>query len=176
MRSNVKEVLLNAQQIQGRICEMGGQITKEYQGKDLVVVCVLKGAFMFLSALAKEIKLPVTIDFIAISSYGSSTKSSGVVRFVKDLDESVEGRHVLVVEDIVDTGLTLHYLTENLLSRNPASVKICTLLSKPSRRKIEVDVAYIGFEVPDLFVVGFGLDYAEKYRNLAEVCVLEGIQ
>ncbi len=174
MHDKIDRVLINEAEIEKRVAEIGAAITSDYQGKDLIVVCVLKGAFMFLSSLVKKIDLPVCIDFIAVSSYGSSTKSSGVVRFLKDLNESIEGRHVLIVEDIVDTGLTLHYLADNLLSRRPASVKICTLLSKPSRRQVEVAVDYIGFDVPDYFVVGYGLDYSEIYRNLPDICVLKG--
>jgi hypoxanthine phosphoribosyltransferase len=173
MHDKIDRVLITEAEIEKRIAEIGTAITADYQGKDLIVVCVLKGAFMFLSSLVKKIDLPVSIDFIAVSSYGSSTKSSGVVRFLKDLNESIEGRHVLIVEDIVDTGLTLHYLADNLLSRRPASVKICTLLSKPSRRQVEVEVDYIGFDVPDYFVVGYGLDYSEIYRNLPDICVLK---
>lgn len=173
MRDKIDRVLISEAEIEKRVAEIGAAITSDYQGKDLIVVCVLKGAFMFLSSLVKKIDLPVCIDFIAVSSYGSSTKSSGVVRFLKDLNESIEGRHVLIVEDIVDTGLTLHYLADNLLSRKPASVKICTLLSKPSRRQVEVVVDYIGFDVPDYFVVGYGLDYSEIYRNLPDICVLK---
>jgi hypoxanthine phosphoribosyltransferase len=173
MHDKIDRVLITEAEIEKRIAEIGAALTADYQGKDLIVVCVLKGAFMFLSSLVKKIDLPVSIDFIAVSSYGSSTKSSGVVRFLKDLNESIEGRHVLIVEDIVDTGLTLHYLADNLLSRRPASVKICTLLSKPSRRQVEVEVDYIGFDVPDYFVVGYGLDYSEIYRNLPDICVLK---
>lgn len=174
MRENIDRILITEADIEKRIAELGAVITKDYHGKDLIVVCVLKGAFMFLSSLAKRIDLPLTVDFIAVSSYGHATESSGVVRFIKDLNDSVENRHVLIVEDIVDTGLTLHYLADNLLSRKPASVKICTLLSKPARRKIHVDVDYVGFEVPDYFVVGYGLDSAEIYRNLPDICVLKG--
>ena len=172
MHEKIDRVLLTEAQIEERICQLGAAITADYQGQDLVVVCVLKGAFMFLASLVKKINLPLSIDFIAVSSYGSSTKSSGVVRFLKDLNESIEGRHVLIVEDIVDTGLTLHYLAENLRARRPASVKICSLLSKPSRREIDVQVDYLGFEVPDYFVVGYGLDFGETYRNLPDICVL----
>ncbi len=173
MRSNIERVLLSEAEIEERTAALGREITADYLGKELVVVCVLKGAFMFLSSLVKHIDLPIIVDFIAVSSYGHATKSSGVVRFLKDLNESVEDRHVLIVEDIVDTGLTLHYLSDNLKSRKPASVRICTLLSKPSRRKIQVPVDYIGFEVPDYFVVGYGLDCGEIYRNLPDICVLK---
>lgn len=156
-----------------RISEMGEEITRDYQGKDLVVIGILKGAVMFLADLVKQIKLPLTIDFMAVSSYGRSTHSSGVVRILKDLDEEIEGKDVLIVEDIVDTGLTLNYLADNLLSRNPKSLKICCCLDKPSKRQTPVKVDYVGFVIPDKFVVGYGLDYAEKYRNLSYIGVLD---
>ncbi|MDD4600865.1 MAG: hypoxanthine phosphoribosyltransferase, partial [Negativicutes bacterium] len=141
--------------------------------KEILMIGVLRGAVIFMSDLARAIKVPVAIDFMAVSSYGSSTSSSGIVRILKDLDEEVQGKHVLIVEDIVDSGLTLKYLLENLKTRKPASMKICTLLSKPERRKANIDISYNGFIVPDEFVVGYGLDYAEKYRNLPFIGILK---
>ena len=170
---SVGQILIDEEQLKNRIKEMGEQLSKDYEGKDLVVVGILKGAVLFLSDLIRAIDLPLSIDFMAVSSYGASTHSSGVVRIMKDLDEEIEGRDVLIVEDIVDTGLTLHYLVENLISRKPKSIKICCCLDKPSRREVPVDVDYVGFEIPDKFVVGYGLDYAEKYRNLPHIYVLD---
>lgn len=172
--SEIAEVLLTEDEIQLRVKALGQQISEDYRGKDLVLVGILKGAFVFLSDLVRHIEIPITIDFVAISSYGKSTKSSGIVRLVKDLDESVENKHVLLVEDIVDTGWTLRlsYIVENLYARKAASVRICTLLDKPSRRKAEVQLDYIGFEVPDRFVVGYGLDFQGYYRNLPYIGVL----
>ncbi|HHU50027.1 MAG TPA: hypoxanthine phosphoribosyltransferase [Clostridiales bacterium] len=172
MLDKVEKILIDEEKLRNRIREMGRQITEDYRGKDLIVICILKGAILFTSDLVKEIKLPLSIDFMAVSSYGTSTKSSGVVRILKDLDEEIEGRHVLIVEDIVDSGLTLNYLTENLLSRKPASLKICCCLDKPERRMAPVKVNYVGFNIPDEFVIGYGLDYAEKYRNLPFIGVL----
>lgn len=169
----VGKVLIDEEKIMQRVAEMGAEITKDYEGKDLVVICILRGGVIFMSDLAKQIKLPIRMDFMAVSSYGLSTKSSGVVRILKDLDEDVEGKDVLIVEDIVDTGLTLHYLVDYLKSRGPKSVKVCCFLDKPTRRKIEVPIDYIGFDIPDRFVVGYGLDYAQKYRNLPYVSVLD---
>ncbi|MFO7295080.1 MAG: hypoxanthine phosphoribosyltransferase [Clostridia bacterium] len=169
----VGRILIDEQTLMRRIAEMGEQITRDYQGKDLVLVGILKGSVLFLADLVKHIKLPLVMDFMAVSSYGSSTRSSGVVRILKDLDEEIEGKDVLIVEDIIDTGLTLNYLTELLLSRNPKSLKICCCLDKPSRRKVPVKVDYVGFSIPDEFVVGYGLDYAERYRNLPYICVLD---
>jgi hypoxanthine phosphoribosyltransferase len=172
MLDKVERILIDEETLANRIKEMGRQITEDYKGKDLVIIAILKGAVIFFSDLAKEIKLPLAMDFMAVSSYGSSTKSSGVVRILKDLDEEIEGRDVLIVEDIVDTGLTLHYLVENLLSRKPNSLKICCCLDKPSRRRAPVKVEYVGFSIPDEFVIGYGLDYAEKYRNLPFIGIL----
>lgn len=169
----IGQVLLDEQKIRNRIIEMGAQITEDYEGKELVVICILKGGVIFLADLTREIKLPLTMDFMAVSSYGVSTKSSGVVRILKDLDQDIEGKDVLIVEDIVDTGLTLHYLMDYLTSRGPNSVKVCCFLDKPSRRQSLVDVDYIGFEIPDEFVVGYGLDYAQKYRNLPYLSILD---
>ncbi|MDR7870935.1 MAG: hypoxanthine phosphoribosyltransferase [Tissierellaceae bacterium] len=173
MKSVVKEVLLTEEEISLRIDELGKQITKDYEGKDLLVVGILKGAVIFMADLCKNIDLPIMIDFMAVSSYGNSTKSTGEVKIIKDLDFSVEGKDVLIVEDIIDTGLTLAYLTDNLKKRGANSVKIVTLLDKPERRNIEVKVDYLGFSIPDEFVVGYGLDYAELYRNLPYVASLK---
>lgn len=164
------EVLIGAHDIQERVAALGQRITLDYQGKELVMVGILKGSFVFLADLARTIDLPLAVDFMAVSSYGMSTKSSGVVRIVKDLDYSLEGKHVLVVEDIVDTGLTLNYIYGHVKSRGAMSVKICSLLDKVSRRQVAVPVHYKGFEIPDEFVVGYGLDVGEKYRNLPAVC------
>jgi hypoxanthine phosphoribosyltransferase len=165
-------VLLDAQTIQNRVRELGTQIQNDYAGKTPLLVGVLKGASIFHADLVRAINLQLSLDFIAVASYGDLTKSSGEVRILKDLDESLEGRDVLLVEDIVDTGLTLHYLLQNLRARNPRSLKIVALLSKPSRREIEVPVDYMGFEIPDEFVIGYGLDYAQRYRNLRDIRVL----
>ncbi len=164
--------LLSYEQIQRRIAEMGTQITRDYAGRSVHMIGILKGAYIFLSDLARAIDLPVSVDFIAVSSYGKGTNTTGEVRITKDLDNSIEGLDVIVVEDIVDTGLTLNYLRNLLESRGPRSLKIATLLDKPSRRLQPVDVEYTGFVIPNAFVVGFGLDYAERYRNLRDVCVL----
>ena len=171
--ANIKKVLLSKEEIQQKIFLLGKQIGKDYQGKDLLVVCILKGAVVFMSDLIRQIDCPLAIDFMAVSSYGDATTSSGAVMILKDLESNVEDRHVLIVEDIIDTGLTLKYLVENIQARKPASVKICTLLDKPERRKVEINVDYKGFVIPDEFVVGYGLDYAELYRNIPEVCVLK---
>lgn len=173
MKHNIKEVLVTYENIQTKVEEMGKEITKDYQGKDLMLVGVLKGAFMFLGDLAKNIEIPLTIDFMAVSSYGNSTESSGVVRILKDLEGGIEGKDILLVEDIIDTGLTLNYLVNNLKSRGAKSVKICTLLDKPERRLVNVEIAYKGFDIPDEFVVGYGIDFAEGYRNLKDICILK---
>lgn len=160
------KVLLTEEEVDKRIKEIGEQISKDYAGKDVHLVCVLKGGSFFMCELAKRISVPVSLDFMSVSSYGSDTKSSGVVKIVKDLDESIAGKNVIVVEDIVDSGRTLSYLLEMLKDRKPASLQLCTLLDKPERRVVNVDVAYTGFKVPDVFVVGYGLDYDQLYRNL----------
>jgi hypoxanthine phosphoribosyltransferase len=167
------EVLVTAEDLQRRVVELGEQITRDYEGRDLLLVGVLKGAVFFLSDLMRYIQSPVEVDFMAVASYGSATDSSGVVRILKDLDASIEGRDVLIVEDIVDSGLTLQYLLRNLGSRNPRTLEVCALLMKPERRKVDLPTRYVGFEIPDRFVVGYGLDYAERYRNLPFVAVLE---
>ena len=163
---DVKEVLIPSSDIQEKLTEIGERITEDYKGKRLLLVGVLRGAVIVLGDLMRKIDLPCEIDFMDISSYGTGTSSSGVVRILKDLEEDITGRHVLVVEDIVDTGLTLSYLLRSLQARKPASLEICALLTKPSRRRVELSVKYLGFEVPDEFVVGYGLDFAGAYRNL----------
>lgn len=173
MHNDIKKILVDEEQITLKVKELGAKITEDYKGKDLLLICVLKGAAIFVSDLMKRIDLPLEIDFMAVSSYGSDTKSSGVVRILKDLNQGIEGKHVLIVEDIIDSGLTLSYLRDNLKARGPASVEICTILDKPERRKTYLDIKYTGFQVPDEFVVGYGLDYAEKYRNLPFVAVLK---
>ncbi|MBQ7954745.1 MAG: hypoxanthine phosphoribosyltransferase [Lachnospiraceae bacterium] len=166
-------VMLSEEEVNDRIKAIGEQISKDYAGKEVHLVCVLKGGTFFMCELAKRITVPVSLDFMAVSSYGSKTKSSGVVKIVKDLDEPLMGRDVIVVEDIVDSGRTLSYLLEMLKERGPASLRLCTLLDKPDRRVIDVDVDYTGFQIPDEFVVGYGLDYAQKYRNLPYIGVVE---
>ena len=174
MYADVKdELLLTREQIAVRVKEMAAQITEDFKGKDMTAVCILKGAAVFFVDLVRELDLPMTVDFMAISSYGSATKSSGVVRILKDLDKPINGKDVLIVEDIVDSGMTLSFLRENLLSRGAASLKIVTLLDKPERRRVPLNVDYFGFTIPDEFVVGYGLDYDEKYRNLPDIGVLK---
>ncbi len=173
MLQDIERVLLSEEQLQQRVRELGEEISKEYEGKEILMIGVLRGAVMFMADLARAIAVPVMIDFMAVSSYGTSTSSSGIVRILKDLDEEVAGKHVLIVEDIIDSGLTLSYLVDNIKSRQPASVRICTLLNKPERRKVDLEVNYNGFVVPDEFVVGYGLDYAEKYRNLPFIGILK---
>jgi hypoxanthine phosphoribosyltransferase len=169
---SIGPVLLDAQTIQKRVQEMGTQISGDYLGRRPHLIGILKGASIFHADLVRAIDLDLSFDFMAVGSYGDLTKSSGEVRILKDLDESLEGRDVLLVEDIVDTGLTLHYLLQNLQARNPESLRVAALLNKPSRREIEAPVDYVGFEIPDEFVVGYGLDYSQRYRNLKEVRVL----
>ena len=171
-RDDISEILISEEQLAARIAELGRQITADYECKPLVLLGVLKGAVLFMVDLAREIKLPLEIDFMATSSYGASTKSSGVVRIVKDLDESIEGKHILIVEDIVDSGLTLAYILRMLEARRPASVRVCGLLLKDREREQDVPVDYVGFTIPDAFVVGYGLDFAERYRNLPFIGVL----
>jgi hypoxanthine phosphoribosyltransferase len=172
MGSALKEILITREQLAQKAAELAARIDADYAGRQLLLVGVLKGAVMVMADLARAMHLPVEMDWMAVSSYGSGTKSSGVVRILKDLDTDISGRHVLIVEDIIDSGLTLSWLVSNLKSRNPASVEICTMLRKPAAAQLEVDVAYTGFEIPDEFVVGYGLDYAEKYRNLPFVGTL----
>lgn len=173
MHPHVEKILLDETRIKERVLQLGQQITRDYQGQNILTVGILKGAMIFLADLVRNIEVPTFFDFMAVSSYGTGTVSSGAVRILKDLDRSIEGRHVIIVEDIVDTGLTLQYLVENMKARGPASLKICTLLDKPSRRKVEVSVDYNGFSIPDEFVVGYGLDYNECYRNLPYIAVLK---
>ena len=166
-------VLLEEEQVDKRIREVAEQISRDYAGKQIHMICILKGGVFFTCELAKRVTVPVSLDFMSVSSYGSDTKSSGVVKIVKDLDDSIKDKNVLVVEDIVDSGRTLNYLLEMLRKREPASVKLCTLLDKPSRRVVDVEVNYTGFEIPDEFVVGYGLDYDQRYRNLPYIGVVE---
>lgn len=174
LEQNLAKTLFKPEQLQVRIRELGAEISRDYKGKDLLLVCVLKGGILFLTDLMRSLTIPHAIDFMAISSYGGTRiESSGVVRILMDLNSNIENRNVLVVEDIVDTGRTLHYIIENLMTRDPASLKICTLLSKPSRREIEVKLDYVGFEIPNEFVVGYGLDFDELYRNLNFIGVLK---
>lgn len=168
------DVLVSAEDLQRRVRELGREISLDYAGRSLLLVGVLKGAVFFLSDLMRFIDIPVEVDFMAVASYGSATDSSGVVRILKDLDIAIEGRDVLIVEDIVDSGLTLQYLMRNLGSRNPGTLEVCALLTKPDRRKVDLPTRYVGFEIPDRFVVGYGLDYAERYRNLPFVAALDG--
>jgi hypoxanthine phosphoribosyltransferase len=169
----VGEVLVTAEELQRRVAQLGERISRDYAERSLLLVGVLKGAVFFLSDLMRYIDVPVEVDFMAVASYGSATDSSGVVRILKDLDVAIEDRDVLIVEDIVDSGLTLQYLLRNLGSRNPRSLEVCALLTKPERRKVDLPTRYVGFEIPDRFVVGYGLDHAERYRNLPFVAVLE---
>jgi len=169
----VTEVLIERDVLQGRIQELGAEISSDYAGRDLLLIGVLKGAVFFMADLMRNLTIPCEIDFMAISSYGDSTDSSGVVRILKDLDINIEGRDVLIVEDIIDSGLTLSYLLRNLEAREPASLEICALLTKPERREAEVPVRYIGFEIPNRFVIGYGLDFGERYRNLPYVGILD---
>ena len=173
MRQAIKEILITPEQIRAKVKELGEQITEDYQGKELMLVGILKGAVVFMSELAQNIDMPIMIDFMAVSSYGKSSSSTGVVRIIKDLESSIEGKDILIIEDIIDSGLTLSYLVDNLEKRNANSVKICTLLDKPDRRRANVPVHYRGFTVPDEFIVGYGLDYAEQYRNLPFVAALK---
>jgi len=168
----IGDVLVSREDLQNKVAEIGAAISRDYAGKDLVLVGVLKGAVFFLADLARAITVPTAIDFMAVTSYGSATDSSGVVRILKDLDHPIEGRHVLIIEDIIDSGLTLSYLMKNLRSRKPASLEICALLTKPERRRIPLECRYIGFEIPNLFVVGYGLDLAERFRALDYVAGL----
>jgi hypoxanthine phosphoribosyltransferase len=173
LEAAVTEVLIDQDTLQRRIAELGEEISADYTGRDLLLVGVLKGAVFFMADLMRGLSIPCEIDFMAISSYGDSTDSSGVVRILKDLDINIEGRDVLVVEDIIDSGLTLSYLMRNLEAREPASLEICALLTKPERREIDVPVRYVGFEIPNRFVIGYGLDFGERYRNLPYVGVLD---
>jgi hypoxanthine phosphoribosyltransferase len=176
LERGVGEVLIDEDRLQERIRELGRELSSDYAGRELLLVGVLKGAVFFMADLMRSLTVPCEIDFMAISSYGAATDSSGVVRILKDLDINIEGRHVLVVEDIIDSGLTLSYLVRNLEAREPATLEICALLTKPDRREIDVPVRFIGFEIPNRFVIGYGLDFAERYRNLPYVGVLDPAQ
>jgi hypoxanthine phosphoribosyltransferase len=173
VEAGVGEILIEEERLQERIRELGRELSQDYAGRELLLVGVLKGAVFFMADLMRNLSVPCEIDFMAISSYGAATDSSGVVRILKDLDINIEGRHVLVVEDIIDSGLTLSYLMRNLEAREPATLEICALMTKPDRREIDVPVRYIGFEIPNRFVIGYGLDFAERYRNLPYVGVLD---
>jgi hypoxanthine phosphoribosyltransferase len=172
LERGVGEILIEPERLQERIGELGAEISADYAGRDLLLVGVLKGAVFFMADLMRKLTVPCEIDFMAISSYGAATDSSGVVRILKDLDINIEGRHVLIVEDIIDSGLTLSYLVRTLEAREPANLEVCALMTKPERREIDVDVRYVGFEIPNRFVIGYGLDFAERYRNLPYVGVL----
>jgi hypoxanthine phosphoribosyltransferase len=172
MIQDERDVLIPSEEIQAKVRELGERITEDYEGESLLLVGILRGAFVVLGDLVRQIDLPCEVDFMDLSSYGAGTTSSGVVRILKDLEEEITDRHVLIVEDIIDTGLTLHYLRRTLLTRKPASLEIFTLLTKPSRRQVELEVKYTGFEVPDVFVVGYGIDYAGRYRNLPDICAI----
>ena len=170
----IGEVLVEAEDLQRRVRELGAEISADYEGKDLVMIGVLKGAVLFLADLMRELDVPCEVDFMAVSSYGSATDSSGVVRILKDLDASIEGRDVLLVEDIVDSGLTLHYLLKSLGARDPRTLEVCALLTKPERRRVDLPIKYVGFEIPNRFAIGYGLDHAQRYRNLPYVAALQG--
>jgi hypoxanthine phosphoribosyltransferase len=168
----IGETLVSAEDLRRRVRELAAEISRDYAGKDLVLVGVLKGAVFFLSDLMRQLEIPVEVDFMAVASYGSATKSSGVVRILKDLDAAIDGRDVLIVEDIVDSGLTLQYLMRNLAGRNPRSLEVCALLVKPERQKVDLPTRYVGFEIPNRFAIGYGLDHGERYRNLPYVAAL----
>jgi hypoxanthine phosphoribosyltransferase len=169
----IGEILVQPDELRRKVAELGAAVSADYEGRELLLVGVLKGAVFFLSDLMREITIPCEVDFMAVASYGSSTDSSGVVRILKDLDASIEDRDVLIVEDIVDSGLTLQYLLRNLRARGPASVEVCALLTKPERRKIDLEPRYVGFEIPNRFAIGYGLDHGERYRNLPYVAALQ---
>jgi hypoxanthine phosphoribosyltransferase len=169
----IGKILVGAEDLNRRVGELAEEINRDYAGRDLLLIGVLKGAVFFVSDLMRRLTIPVEVDFMAVASYGSATRSSGVVRILKDLDAVIEGRHVLIVEDIVDSGLTLQYLLRNLAGRHPASLEVCALLIKPERRKVDLNTRYVGFEIPDEFAIGYGLDHAERYRNLPYVAALE---
>ena len=173
MKNDIERILFSEEELKARVAELGRQITEDYQGRAPVIISILRGSYIFMADLTRQIDLPCTVDFMAVSSYGTGTTSSGQVKIIKDLSESIEGRDVLVVEDILDSGNTLSYLLKLLEQRNPASIRLCTLLDKPDRRVKEVKVDYSGFSIPDAFVVGYGLDYAEQYRNLPYIGILK---
>jgi hypoxanthine phosphoribosyltransferase len=169
----IGEILVSAEDLERRVAELGAEISRDYAGRDLVMIGVLKGAVLFLADLMRSLEVPCEIDFMAVSSYGSSTDSSGVVRILKDLDASIEGRDVLLVEDIVDSGLTLHYLFKSLGARNPRTLEVCALLTKPERRRVDLPIRYVGFEIENKFAIGYGLDHGQRYRNLRYVAALQ---
>ncbi|MFZ3062308.1 MAG: hypoxanthine phosphoribosyltransferase [Actinomycetota bacterium] len=173
MENEIGEVLVTEEEIRAKVKELAKRISEDYKDKELLLVGILKGAFMFLADLSRELTIPVQFDFIAVSSYGSVSKSSGVVRILKDLEADIEGRHVLIVEDVIDTGLTLNYLIRNFKVRRPSTLEICALLSKPEVQRVSLNIKYLGFSIPAKFVVGYGLDFAEKYRNLKHVATLK---
>jgi hypoxanthine phosphoribosyltransferase len=173
MMSNVREVLISREVLNKKVKELGAVISKDYKGEDLMLIGVLKGGFVFLADLIREITIDIDLDFMSVSSYGSSTKSSGVVRIIKDIETNIQDKHILLVEDIIDTGLTINYLKEMILARSPKSVKVCAMFDKPSKRKTHVDLDYKGIEIPDEFVIGYGLDYDGKYRNLPDLCIID---
>jgi hypoxanthine phosphoribosyltransferase len=170
---DIEDILVSEEALGSKVAELGAQITADYEGKVPLLVGVLKGAFMFMADLARAVQIPLEFDFMAVSSYGAATQTSGVVRILKDLDAVIEGRDVLIVEDIVDSGLTLQYLLRNLAGRNPRSLEVCALLIKPERRKVDLHTRYVGFEIPNTFAIGYGLDYGERYRNLPYVAALK---
>ncbi len=170
--SGIGETLVTASDLERRVKELGAEISRDYEGRDLLLIGVLKGAVPFLADLMRELTVDCEVDFMAVSSYGSATDSSGVVRILKDLDAAIDGRDVLVVEDIIDSGLTLHYLMKNLNARSPASLEVCALLTKPERRRVDLPIRYVGFEIPNKFAIGYGLDHDQRYRNLRHVAVL----
>lgn len=171
--SRVGETLISSEDLKRRVAELAAEISRDYTGRDLVLVGILRGAILFLADLMRQLEIDCEIDFMAVSSYGSSTDSSGVVRILKDLDTSIEGRDALIVEDIIDSGLTLQYLMRNLQARGPLSLEACTLLTKPARRRVELPLRYVGFEIPDRFVIGYGLDHAERFRSLDYIAALD---
>jgi hypoxanthine phosphoribosyltransferase len=169
----IGDILVSEEELQKRVAELGAEISRDYEGRDLIIVGILKGAVLFLADLMRNLTVDPVLDFMAVSSYGSSTDSSGVVRILKDLDAPIEGRDVLIVEDIIDSGLTLHYLLRNLKARNPASLEVCSLLTKPERRRVEDPIRYVGFEIPNRFAIGYGLDHKQRFRNLPFVAALD---
>jgi hypoxanthine phosphoribosyltransferase len=171
--AEIGETLVSTEDLERRVAELGAEISRDYEGRDLILIGVLKGAVVFIADLMRHLTVPVEVDFMAVSSYGSQTDSSGVVRILKDLDASIGGRDVLIVEDIIDSGLTLQYLLRNLKAREPRSLEVCALLTKPERRRVDLPTRYVGFEIPNRFVVGYGLDHGQRYRNLREIAVLE---
>lgn len=173
MRNDIQEVLFSEQQLADKVAELGARISTDYEGKNPLVVSVLKGSYVFMADLTRKITIPCNVDFMAVSSYGEGTKTTGEVQIIKDIGSKIDGRHLIIVEDILDSGVTLSFLMKILKARGAASIRLCTLLSKPERRKVDVPVDYLGFEIPDAFVVGYGLDYAEKYRNLPYIGILK---